>query len=200
MRTRTRVGTVAVLILGATAVAVRAQDAAKDAVAPELERARAAAAALSTELRARLMEEMKAGGPVQGVKVCSEVAPAYAAKHSMDGLAVRRVSEKFRNPADEPDAYEAAKLAELAAAHARGALPAETFEWIGDGPQRALRYLKPITIGGPCLTCHGDPAAMKPEVAAMLRERYPEDRAVGYRDGDFRGAVSVTVAAPAPAP
>ena len=159
----------------------------------ELERARAAAAALSTELRTRLMEEMKAGGPVQGVKVCSEVAPAYAAKHSVDGLSVRRVSERYRNPADKPDAYEAGKLAELAAAHGKGALPAETYEWVGEGAARSLRYLKPITIGGPCLSCHGDPAAVKPEVAAMIRERYPEDRAVGYKDGDFRGAVSVVV-------
>jgi hypothetical protein len=184
--------TAGIMLAGAS---VRSQALTPTPVPPELERARAAAAALSTELRARLMEEMKAGGPVQGVKVCSEVAPAYAAKHSVDGLTVRRVSERYRNPADRPDAYESAKLAELATAHGRGALPAETFEWVGEGQARALRYLKPITIGGPCLTCHGDPAAMKPEVAAMIRERYPEDRAVGYKDGDLRGAVSVVVVA-----
>jgi hypothetical protein len=177
------------------AVIARAQVPTPAPAAPELERARAAAAALSTELRARLMEEMKAGGPVQGVKVCSEVAPAYAARHSVDGLTVRRVSERYRNPADRPDAYEAAKLAELAAAHAKGALQAESYEWVGAGAARALRYLKPITIGGPCLSCHGEPGAIKPEVAALIRERYPHDLAVGYRDGDFRGAVSVTVAA-----
>ena len=125
--------------------------------------------------------------------MCSEVAPEYAAKHSVDGLAVRRVSERYRNPADRPDADEAAKLAELEAAHSKGALPAEAYEWVGEGAERSLRYLKPITIGGPCLACHGDPASMKPEVAAMIRERYPEDRAVGYKDGDFRGAVSVVV-------
>jgi len=195
MRGIVRVGLVGWIAL--TATAGRAQDVAKEPGAAALERARAAAAALSTELRERLMEEMKAGGPVQGVKVCSEVAPSYAARHSVDGLAVRRVSERWRNPADEPDAYEAAKLAELAAAHAKGVLPAETHEWVGGGAQRVLRYLKPITIGGPCLACHGDPAAMRPEVAATIRERYPQDRATGYRDGDLRGAVSVTVSSPA---
>jgi hypothetical protein len=194
MRMIARVGLAAFLGLAGLAWA---QDAAKTPAAPELERARAAAAALSTELRARLMEEMKAGGPLQGVKVCSEVAPSYAAKHSVDGLAVRRVSELWRNPADRPDAYESAKLAELAAAHAKGGMPAESWEWVGEGAGRTLRYLKPITIGGPCLSCHGDPAAMKSEVAALIRESYPEDRATGYKDGDFRGAVSVTVAAAA---
>ena len=188
-------GAVMAVTLAAGALAQSAGQT-NEAVAPELERARAAAAALSTELRARLMEEMKMGGPVQGVKVCSEVAPEYAAKHSVNGLTVRRVSEKYRNSADKPDAYEAAKLRELAAAHARGALPAETFEWVGEGPARALRFLKPITIGGPCLACHGDPATMKPEVAVMIRERYPNDLAVGYLDGDLRGAVSVVVSSP----
>jgi len=168
--------TAGIMLAGASA---RAQAPTQAPVAPELERARAAAAALSTELRARLMEEMKAGGPVQGVKVCSEVAPEYAARHSVDGLTVRRVSERYRNPADKPDAYEAAKLAELAAAHGKGELPAETWEWVGEGRARALRYLKPITIGGPCLACHGDPAAMKPEIAAMIRERYPDDHSQG---------------------
>ena len=184
----------AALILAAAGALAQAPDAKSSPAAPELERARAAAAALSTELRARLMEEMKAGGPVRGVRVCSEVAQEYAAKHSVDGLTVRRVSEKYRNPADIPDAYEAEKLADFAAAHGRGELPVESWEWVGEGQARTLRYLKPVTIGGPCLACHGDPSAMKPEVAEMIRERYPRDLAVGYADGDFRGVVSVTVA------
>jgi len=182
--------------LVATTAAGQAPSSPGAAAAPELERARAAAAALSTDLRARLMEELKAGGPVQGVKVCSEVAPSYAAKHSVNGLTVRRVSERYRNPADRPDAYEAGKLADLAAAHRKGELPVEVYEWVGEGAGRTLRYLKPLPIGGPCLACHGEPEAMKAEVAAMIRERYPADLATGYRDGDFRGAVSVVVAAP----
>jgi hypothetical protein len=31
------------------------------------------------------------------------------------------------------------------------------------------------------------------EVAALIRERYPQDRATGYAEGDLRGAVSVSV-------
>jgi hypothetical protein len=194
MRAMLRFGWVGLVGVMALAPLLGAQDAAKAPAAPrEVERARAAAAALTTDLRARLMEEMKAGGPAAAVKVCSEVAPSYAAKHSVDGLTVRRVSERWRNPADAPDVYETGKLRELAAGHAKGALPLESWEWVGEGAARRLRYLKPITIGGPCLACHGDAAAIKPEVAALLRERYPEDRATGYRDGDLRGAVSVVV-------
>ena len=165
-------------------------------VTAELERAREAAAALTTELRARLTRELAAGGPVAAVRVCSEAAQQIAAEHSRPGLRVRRVSERWRNPADTPDAWEKEQLRRLAAAHATGELPAEVFQVVSSGAWRVLRYLKPIVIGGPCLSCHGDPAGIDPAVAALLRERYPEDKAVGYREGELRGAVSVVVGLP----
>jgi len=54
---------------------------------------------------------------------------------------------------------------------------------------RFFRYLKALPVGAPCLNCHGE--AIKPEVAAALREHYPADRATGYREGQIRGAVSI---------
>ncbi len=163
---------------------------------PELDRARKAADALTTELRARLMKEMAAGGPLQALRVCSESAQQIAGALSGHDLRVRRVSDRWRNPADAPDRWEAEQLRRLAAAHVEGKLPAETFAVVGSGAWRVLRYVKPIIIGGPCLSCHGEPAAMSPEVAALIRERYPHDSATGYHEGELRGAVSVTVAMP----
>jgi hypothetical protein len=63
----------------------------------------------------------------------------------------------------------------------------------GKPPQRILRLLRPITIGKPCLACHGDPATIDPAVRKVLAGRYPHDQAVGYKEGDLRGAISVTV-------
>lgn len=164
---------------------------------PELERAQAAAKAMATELMGRLMKELSAGGPVQAVKVCSEVAPAIAAAHSKDGLQIRRVTAKARNPKSRPDAFEAERLARFEAAHAAGQPLADVVEWVEEDGARSLRLLRPIQVGKTCLTCHGDPAAIDPEVKKLLAERYPEDRATGYREGDFRGAVSVIVRAAA---
>jgi hypothetical protein len=163
------------------------------AVTGAVERARESAAALTTELRARLTRELATGGPAAAVRVCSEAAQQIAAEHSGPGLRVRRVSERWRNPADTPDAWEKEQLQRLATAHAKGELPAEVYEVVSSGNWRVLRYLKPIVIGSQCLACHGDPAAIDPAVAALIRERYPEDTAVGYRDGDLRGGVSVSV-------
>jgi len=162
-----------------------------------VERARRAAGELTTVLKARLTKEMEAGGPMAAARVCADVAQTIAAAHSRDGVTVRRVSERWRNPADRPDDWEAARLAELEAALAQGALPAEVVETRVEEGVEVLRYLQPLRVGELCLTCHGDPATFSPELRQWLAERYAADRAVGYRVGDLRGAVSVVVR-PAP--
>ena len=36
-----------------------------------------------------------------------------------------------------------------------------------------------------CATCHGE--SVEPALLARIRERYPEDQAVGFRVGELRG-------------
>lgn len=163
---------------------------------PVIERARAAADALTSELGKRLFAELAASGPAGAVKVCSEVAPAVAATHSGPGMTVRRVTLRPRNPADAPDAYERKQLESLEAAHRAGSLSKETFEETTDNGRRVFRYLRPIVVGEPCLKCHGPRESLDPEVRRILAERYPDDQAVGYGKGDFRGAVSITISHP----
>lgn len=164
-----------------------------------LDRARAAAAALAGKLPARLQAEIAAGGTVSAIRVCSEIAQPMTAELSGPELSIRRVSLKVRNPADRPDDWERARLETFAAQHGRGELPAEHHEVVeGEGEGgRELRYLKPVLVGPVCLRCHGDAAQLEPEVARRLAELYPADEAVGYAEGDLRGAVSVRVALPA---
>lgn len=178
--------------------AVRAADAGKTADATSqdqaLEQARAAADALTKDLMGKLLDELSDGGPGEALRVCSEVAREIAATHSTDGITVRRVSRRVRNPADRPDAFEAERLERLAALHDRGELPREVTEVVADeSGNRALRYLRPITVKPLCLQCHGDPEGFTPEVRRILAERYPDDEATGYAAGDLRGAVSVSV-------
>lgn len=161
-----------------------------------LVRARTAADGLMTQLKSELVAALDAGGPVNAISVCAERAPAIAATHQADDLAIRRVSSKVRNPADRPDAFEVARLDAMLAAHVRdGKLPDEIAEITTDADgTRTLRYMKPITIAKPCLACHGGEADVAPEVVAKLRELYPGDEATGYGQGDLRGAVTVQIA------
>jgi hypothetical protein len=158
-----------------------------------LERARQAADALTGELVETLGNELGTSGPVGAVKVCAEMAPQIAASHSVDGVTVRRVTLKVRNPLDTPDDYERGMLVDLEAKLADGALPKEVAEVVSDDTGSRLRYMRPLVIKGTCLNCHGDVESMDPELRTVLEERYPDDQAVGYQEGDLRGAVSVTV-------
>ena len=162
------------------------------ATGDRLERARRAAAALTGNLLKRLTAELGEGGPARAVNVCSEVAPELARAHSRDGATVRRVSLRTRNAANVPDPWERERLVRMQADASCGTKPEEIVE-TADG---ALRLLRPIVVAAPCLSCHGDPANIDPEVRRVLAERYPDDQATGYRTGDFRGAVSVTIAGP----
>jgi hypothetical protein len=163
---------------------------------PAIERARAAADALTSALGKRLFAELTANGPVAAVKVCSEVAPAIAAERSGPGITVRRVTLKTRNPANFPDEYERKQLEALEAAHRAGSLPKEISEETTADGTRVFRYLRPILVGEPCLRCHGPRESLDAEVRSILAERYPDDRAVAYEKGDFRGAVSVAISDP----
>lgn len=153
-----------------------------DPEAAALARANAAADHLGSNLRARLVAALQEGGPAKAVEVCSAEAPEIArAAADETGARVGRSSLRLRNPANEPPEWVAAWLestGEAPAAEATG------FARIEDGHARVLR---PIPVEGPCLACHGKNVA--PEVAAILRERYPSDRATGYELGELRGAL-----------
>lgn len=158
------------------------------------DKARAAADELGRRLKQKLMLELEAGGPVAAIHVCSTVAQEVAAECSREGMTVRRVTLKVRNPADTPTAFERAKLHQFHAQHRENALPREvTVVRRTDRGEPILHYMRPIKIGGVCLNCHGAPAQLDPAVKVALRETYPDDEAVGYEAGDLRGAFSVTV-------
>jgi len=165
----------------------------------ELAKARETAKQVMAGTRALLEAELKDKGPAGALGACSRVALDMARAHEKDGWRVRRVSERFRNPADAPDGWERRQLARFAAAHRRAPLAAEAEAWevVRERGRRVLRYAKPIVLPGePCLSCHGDPARFEAALRDSLARLYPRDRATGYRAGDLRGAMSVTLPLP----
>lgn len=147
-------------------------------------RANAAADDLARTLRARRLAAMSEGGPALAVRVCADEAQRMAAEvAARHGARVGRSSLRLRNPADAPPEWVAAWLAAQGERFATGITG---FARVEDGQARVLR---PIVVEGPCLGCHGPAESIAPEVAALLRERYPGDAATGYRIGDLRGAL-----------
>ena len=154
----------------------------------------AAARVLMTTLQANLVTSMEEGGPVQAIEFCTTAALALtdSVSHSLgDGISIKRVSERHRNPENAPDASEIEAIRHFEAALAdNGALPDD---WVQVTPAGELRFYKPLTIAPPCRNCHGDPTSMDPRVVEVLQASYPDDQATGYEVGDLRGLIRVSV-------
>ncbi|MBL0142418.1 MAG: DUF3365 domain-containing protein [Betaproteobacteria bacterium] len=159
-----------------------------------LPEARKVAGALPPKLLAVLSVEIEKGGPEGAISVCRDKAPQLAKAASEEsGWAVRRVSLKNRNPKATPDAWERAVLEDFDRRAAAGENPAtlEKGEVVAEGGQKSYRYMKALPTQELCLGCHGDPAAMKPAVREKLAALYPQDKAVGYRTKEIRGAMTL---------
>jgi len=161
--------------------------------AEALDRARAAAGALGQDLASLVQRTVEEEGPAAAVRVCSDVAQERTRAHGGDGVVVRRVSDRLRNPANAADDWERAELERLHTLHAAGELPAEVAVVQRRGGRDELRLLRPIVLQPGCVTCHGAPESIPADVRAIIEKRYPDDRATGYAAGDLRGAVSVRV-------
>lgn len=129
--------------------------------------------------------------PFHAIDVCAKDAPVISARIEKElGVAIKRTSGKYRNARNAPDAAEKQVLAGLAAAHDAGEkLPQGVVPFSHD----PRRFYKVVTMEQTCLKCHGDTTAMSEEVRKELAAAYPEDKAVGYKEGDFRGIISVTL-------
>lgn len=154
---------------------------------------RAVIKAFAGSLQAKLKAAMQESGPVGAIEVCSEQAPAIAARHADErGWEVGRTSLKYRNPDNAPDEWESAVLRSFEERRAAGEDPAEIdrAEFVERNGERVFRYMKAIPTAELCVNCHGGDE-VPPEVEAKLAELYPQDRARGFAVGDIRGAFTI---------
>lgn len=145
------------------------------------------------ELKGELKSAMKEGGPVNAIQVCNKVAPGIAKKQSeASGWNVGRTSLKYRNPDNAPDAWERAVLNRFEERKAAGESPKQLMhaEVVEQDGQERVRVMKAIPTGKVCLNCHG--TDIDPKVEAKLDELYPEDMARGFKQGDIRGAFTLS--------
>lgn len=159
-----------------------------------LQEARRLADDLGDKIRGLLVQELQRGGPASAVRVCSEVAQEMTREFNRHtGHHARRVSVKYRNPQNLPDGYEQQVLVRMEVENRQKHLGKEYVEVVKEENVKVLRYMRPLTVASVCINCHGPKETMTPEVKRMLAERYPEDRATGFQEGDLRGAISIRI-------
>jgi len=140
-----------------------------------------------------MKKEMKAGGPMKALDFCSQEAYTLTEKVNKQlpkGVKVKRISNKYRNPANKPQGNEVTILEALEKLQsANVVLPKQIVEKVDAD---TYKYYKPLVINKKvCLKCHGN--IQDVELRRAIEERYPIDKATHYKMGDLRGAVVVTI-------
>jgi hypothetical protein len=167
-----------------------------DTAAPDerVARARSAADGLGRELMPRLIAALDSGGPEHAVSFCADSAQAWTARQAGEGVYIRRVSLRVRNPANRPDSSERRHLERLDSLHRTGSLPGEVvLTTVAEDGESVVEYMRPILVQERCLACHGGRDQISADVRELIAARYPTDEATGYAAGDLRGMISVRV-------
>jgi hypothetical protein len=150
-----------------------------------------AAAALAEGLVGRLAQAIDEDGLEGAMAFCSDAAIPLTREIQearAGGVALKRTTLRWRNPDNAPDEWEERVLLYLEALEALdpGSVPVEL---TARGPGETVRYYRTLRTAPMCLDCHGAEESVGPEVRDLLRERYPADRATGYRAGELRGVI-----------
>jgi hypothetical protein len=135
-------------------------------------------ATADTLLRRTLARELAAGGVAQALSFCRP--ETY---HFVDSLArvlhatARRVSSRPRNAASK-----AILLPE--------GMQSDTMRLIRRQSQEIFFYQRPIVLNNRiCLRCHGEVGKdISPADYALIKQKFPQDQAIGYQLGQPMGA------------
>lgn len=141
---------------------------------------------LSGQLR-KALEEKGVPGAVQ---YCQSVAtPLVDSLSQVYGAQIRRSSFKVRNPANRPQPHEKAALDIYQNEHLKGNTLQPRVVRLDS---TEVAFYAPIMVQPLCLKCHGKLGeSLKESDYAVIQDLYPDDKAIGYNAGDWRGMWSI---------
>lgn len=153
------------------------------------------AASLFTTLKGELKAAMENGGVENAITVCNlkalELTDSVALSTSFH-VSIKRTSNKLRNPKNAPDEVEQLALDLYNEfVESREELPEFYIQKISRNRNVEYNFYKPMKMESLCLLCHGDQGTLAPSATKLLGNFYPEDKATGYKEGDFRGLIRI---------
>ena len=143
-------------------------------------------------LSSNLLSALEKGGPTNALPFCSAQAQSLTESlAAAGGVELRRVSHRPRNPTNEASEVEFAVMQGFDQALRSGQKPTPV---VATTPKGQIAFYTPIAItNAVCLNCHGQPnTEVQPATMALIGERYPKDRATGFKMGDLRGMWVIT--------
>lgn len=136
-------------------------------------------------LRNSLVHAIETQSVEGAIGFCNEKAFALTSAYSHD-VSIRRTALRFRNPSNKPDSLESMVLHEYDGKIKSG--NGAQVQIIRNSSSNEIHFFKPIILQPMCLNCHGTPDQdVKPATLDRIKEFYPDDQAINYRQGDLRG-------------
>ena len=155
-----------------------------------IEKGQQVTAAVFSTLSSELQNAMKNGGVENALQYCNlnalNIVDSLSQAHNAK---IRRTSNKYRNPLDQPDENESAiiDIYQKEMDEGKELLPKVIQE--SDGQHH---FYAPIFVNDLCLKCHGTIGnELTQGNADLIKQYYPNDLATGYSKGNFRGVWSI---------
>jgi len=185
---------VASLVLSTTLLAKEKKEKKEPTYKAEKKIAKEAIGKLLKNFKKNFKPAMKKGGPVGATNFCSQKAKSITEdvnKKLKNGVSIKRISLKPRNPKNMANENEKAILTTLEALQENNVvLPKMLVQKLDD---KHIRVYKPITLKPMCVICHGSEDKLDKKAYEAIKEKYPNDKAIGYKVGDLRGAFVVDI-------
>ncbi len=143
------------------------------------------------ELSSQLTEQMKMGGPAQAIPFCNEQAlPITHQLSEKFNVTIKRTSDKLRNSKNKPTESELEIIEKYKNLLARKKGLSPIVELDNNGKKH---FYAPITLKANCVVCHGRlKEGINAKTDSIIKSFYPNDRAIGYAEGELRGIWSIT--------
>jgi hypothetical protein len=149
---------------------------------PLVSRADLVVASMQDAVLRELTEALTRGGPEGAISFCHLDATFITQRVGREeGIAAGRTSDRLRNPTNAPKPW----AAELVKANA--GRPTKSVDGFVVDLGDRVGVLRPMAERPMCAGCHGPVEQLSPGVMRVLKDRYPVDRAVGFREGEIRG-------------
>jgi hypothetical protein len=148
---------------------------------PLIARADLMIAAMHDSVLRELTDAFDSVGPDKAMSSCHIDSLLIAQRMGREGIAAGRTSDRLRNPTHAPRPWAAALV------HANAGRQARDVEGFAVDLGDRLGVLRPIAERPMCATCHGPADRLSPAIRAGIAERYPADKAVGFKQGEIRG-------------
>lgn len=118
-------------------------------------------------------------------KVCGAVGKKVKEITEREGVKIRHAATKNRNPMNSATSEETEVLAKFNKdrnlKEISGAIEREG--------KKYYSFEKPIFVEEACLACHGQ----KDKRPKFIVDKYPDDKAYGFKVGDLRGMISIMI-------